>query len=131
VLAVTRGGYYAWKRSGPSRRALEDERLRGLIGKVFRESLETYGAPRIHAELADDYGIRIGQKRVARLMKGLGIEGASRRGKRRYRTTIPAKEQPTAPDLVRRSSNRPRPTGSGSPTSPTSRPGRVTSCSPA
>jgi putative transposase len=103
VLAVTRGGYYAWKRSGSSRRALEDERLRGLIGKVFRESLETYGAPRIHAELADDYGIRIGRKRVARLMKDLGIEGVSRRGKRRYKTTIPAQEQPTAPDLVRRS----------------------------
>jgi len=103
ALAVTRAGYYAWKRSGPSRRALEDERLRGLIGRIFRESLETYGAPRIHAELADDYGIRIGKKRVARLMKGLGIEGVSRRGKRRYRTTIPAKEPPTAPDLVRRS----------------------------
>lgn len=103
ALAVTRGGYYAWKRSGPSSRTLEDERLRSLIGKVFRESLETYGAPRIHAELADDYGVRIGRKRVARLMKGLGIEGVSRRGKRRYRTTIPAKEQPTAPDLVRRS----------------------------
>jgi putative transposase len=103
VLAVTRGGYYAWKGSGRSRRALEDERLRGLIGKVFRESLETYGAPRIHAELADDYGIRIGKKRVARLMKSLGIEGVSRRGKRRYRTTIPAKEPATAPDLVRRS----------------------------
>ncbi len=27
ALAVTRAGYYAWKRSGPSRRALEDERL--------------------------------------------------------------------------------------------------------
>jgi putative transposase len=103
VLGVTRAGFYAWLRRGPSTRSLEDERLSGLIARVHAESLETYGVPRIHAELADDYGIRVGRKRVARLMRELGIEGVSRRGKRRYKTTIPAKEQPAAPDLVRRS----------------------------
>jgi hypothetical protein len=50
VLGVTRAGFYAWKRRGRSKRALEDERLRALIGKVFRDSLETYGVPRVHAE---------------------------------------------------------------------------------
>lgn len=103
VLGVTRAGFYAWKRRGPSKRTLEDERLSRLIARVHSESLQTYGVPRIHAELADDYGIRVGRKRVARLMKRQGIEGVSRRGKRRYKTTIPAKEQPAAPDLVRRS----------------------------
>ena len=103
VLGVTRGGFYAWKRRGRSKRALEDDLLGAVIAKVHSESLETYGVPRIHAELADDYGIRVGRKRVARLMRSLGIEGVSRRGKRRYKTTIPAKEQPSAPDLVRRS----------------------------
>ncbi len=103
VLGVTRGGFYAWKRRGRSKRSLEDDLLRTLIQKVHRESLETYGVPRIHAELADDYGIRVGGKRVARLMRSLGIEGVSRRGKRRYKTTIPANEAPAAPDLVRRS----------------------------
>jgi len=84
-------------------RSLADDLLAVVIAKVHSESLETYGVPRIHAELADDYGIRVGRKRVARVLKSLGIEGVSRRGKRRYKTTIPGKEQPTAPDLVRRS----------------------------
>src|SRR6266498_4256307 len=73
-----------------------------LVRRVFDDSGGTYGAPRIQAELADDYGVRIGRKRVARLMKALAIEGVSRRRKRRYKTTIPAKEAPVAPDLVRR-----------------------------
>jgi len=103
VLGVTRAGYYAWRRREPSRRALEDERLAGLIRGIFEESEQTYGVPRIHAELADDYGLRVGRKRVARLMRQLGLEGVSRRGKRRFRTTIPANEAPAAPDLVRRS----------------------------
>jgi putative transposase len=103
VLGVTRGGYYAWRRREPCKRKLEDERLAELIAQIFEQSQQTYGAPRIHAELADDHGLRVGKKRVARLMRGLGVEGISRRGKRRYKTTIPAKEQPTAPDLVRRS----------------------------
>ncbi len=103
VLGVTRAGFYAWKRRGPSKRSLDDDLLGAVITKVHAESLATYGVPRIHAELADDYGIRVGRKRVARLMRQLGIEGVSRRGKRRYKTTIPAKEQPAAPDLVRRS----------------------------
>jgi putative transposase len=103
VLGVTRAGYYAWRRREPSKRALGDERLAGLIRGIFEQSEQTYGVPRIHAELADDYGLRVGRKRVARLMRQLGLAGVSRRGKRRYRTTIPAKEAPAAPDLVRRS----------------------------
>lgn len=102
VLGVTTAGYYAWRRREPSRRVLEDERLSRLIVRIFEQSEQTYGAPRIHAELADDYRLRVGKKRVARLMRQLGLEGVSRRGKRRYKTTIPAKETPAAPDLVRR-----------------------------
>ena len=44
VLGVTRAGYYAWRRRGPSRRELGDAKLAPLIGRVFVESLETYGA---------------------------------------------------------------------------------------
>ena len=109
VLGVTRGGFYAWKGRGRSRRSLADEQLSMLIAKVHSESLETYGVPRIHAELADDHGIRVGRKRVARLMRQLGIEGVSRRGKRRYKTTVPAREAPAAPDLVGRAFRAPGP----------------------
>jgi putative transposase len=101
VLGVTRAGYYAWKRRHPSRRALADEKLRALVGRVFAETRETYGAPRIQAELADEYGIGVSQKRVARLMRELGIAGVSRRRKG-LKTTVRSREAPAAADLVRR-----------------------------
>jgi putative transposase len=102
VLGVTSAGYYAWRRRGPSLRSLGDAELKRRIARIFDGSLQTYGAPRIHAELADEHGVRVGRKRVARLMRELGIAGVSRRSKKRFKTTIPAKEAPSAPDLVRR-----------------------------
>jgi putative transposase len=131
VLGVTRGGFYAWKRRGRSRRSLADELLGAVIAKVHSESLETYGVPRIHAELADDYAIRVGRKRVARLMRQLGLEGVSRRHKRRYKTTIPAASSQRRRTSSAAPSRRPARTGSGWPTSPTSPPGRASSFSPA
>ena len=101
VLHVTRQGFYAWRSRPPSRRELEDRELERLIRHVFCESRETYGAPRVHAELQDEYGLRVSRKRVARLMRQLGIEGVSRRGKRKLPARA-ASEAPAAPDLVRR-----------------------------
>jgi putative transposase len=101
TLSVTRAGYYAWKRRAPSRRALADTELRRLVGRIFAASRETYGAPRIQAELADEHGIRVSRKRVARLMRELGIAGVSRRRKG-LRTTVRSPAAPAAADLVRR-----------------------------
>jgi putative transposase len=101
TLGVTRAGFYAWKGRPPSRRALADRELRALVGRVFADSRETYGAPRIQAELADGHGIRVSRKRVARLMRELGIAGVSRRRKG-PRTTGRRLEAPAAADLVRR-----------------------------
>jgi putative transposase len=102
VLGVTSAGYYAWRRRGPSLRSLGDAELARRIVTIYDGSLQTYGAPRIQAELADEHGLRVGRKRVARLMRELAIAGVSRRRKKRFRTTIPAKEPSSAPDLVRR-----------------------------
>jgi putative transposase len=101
VLGVTRAGYYAWKSRPPSPRALADSKLRVLVSRIFTDSRETYGAPRIQAELADEHGLRVSCKRIARLMRELGIAGVSRRRKG-PRTTIRAREAPAAADLVRR-----------------------------
>jgi putative transposase len=101
VLGVTRAGYYAWKSRPPSRRALADSELRALVGRVFADSHETYGAPRVQAELADEHGIRVSGKRVARLMRELAIMGVSRRRKG-LRTTVRSAAAPAAADLVRR-----------------------------
>lgn len=108
VLGVTRAGYYAWRQRRPSPRALADRELSELIGRVFVDSRETYGAPRVHAELRQGQGVCVGRKRVARLMRQLGLEGVSRRGKRR-RTTIADPAAAPAPDLVGRRFTAPRP----------------------
>lgn len=108
VLGVTRAGFYAWKGRPPSARELRDRELMDLIKRIHVGSRGTYGVPRIHAELEDEHGVRIAPKRVARLMRRLGIEGVSRRGKRPV-TTTPAAQTPTADDLVRRQFRAPEP----------------------
>lgn len=100
ALGVTRAGYYAWRGRGPSARVIRDAALSERIEAIFGASHGIYGAPRIHAELAE-CGIRVGRKRVARLMRQLGIEGVSRRGGK-HRRTSPGPEASAAPDLVRR-----------------------------
>jgi putative transposase len=108
VLNVTRQGFWAWKRRGPSARRCEDERLKRLIADAWEASDRTYGAPRVHAELKLGRGIRIGRKRVARLMREQAIQGVSRR-RGRVRTTTPDRRQPPAPDLLKRDFTATRP----------------------
>jgi putative transposase len=100
VLGVSPSGYYAWRSRLPCRRQTEDERLRVLIADIHRFSRGTYGAPRVHAELRLVHGVRCSEKRIARLMRWLGIAGVHRR--RRAKTTKRAPEVAPAPDLVRR-----------------------------
>ena len=101
VLGVTRAGYYSWRGRSPSAHASSDRALETLIKRIFDESLRTYGAPRIQAELLHAHGLRVSRKRIARLMRRLGIEGVSRRKKKR-RTTVPDAKAPLAADLVDR-----------------------------
>ncbi len=108
VLNVTRQGYWAWKQRPASRRRLEDERLRRRILAAWTKSDRTYGAPRLHAELRLAGGVKVGKKRVARLMRELEIQGVSRR-RGRVRTTIPDKRAAPAPDLVNRNFTAARP----------------------
>lgn len=99
VLGISKSGYYAWRHRPPSARSQADAALQSRIEEIHEDSRGTYGRPRIHAELAAE-GVRVGPKRVARLMRLLGIEGVSRRkgpGKARGR-----KGAAPAPDLVGR-----------------------------
>jgi len=75
LLGVSASGFYAWKNRPPSNRARVDMALTAKIRAIHRRSEEAYGAPSIHAELADDHGIRVGCKRVARLMRAAGLKG--------------------------------------------------------
>jgi putative transposase len=107
ALGVSRAGYHAWEKRGPSARKTEDDQLKVRIAEIHSASFGIYGAPRIHAELADAHGINVGRKRVARLMRELDIQGVSRRGKRRVRKST--SEMPAAPDLVKRNFTAERP----------------------
>ena len=99
LLGVSTSGYYAWLQRPVSARALTDRELTDSIREIWESSDRTYGAPRVHAELADD-GIRVGKKRVARLMRTAGIQGVSRR--KWVRTTIRDEKTRPVPDLVQR-----------------------------
>ena len=99
VLGVSPSGYYAWLCREPSKRALENAALTVRIEAIHKHSRGTYGALRIHAELVDDNTV-VGRNRVARLMRSAGIEGVSRRRKRR--TTVRSDEAKAATDLVER-----------------------------
>ncbi len=99
VLGVSPSGYYAWKNRPPSPRAVDNERLLSRIREIHVFSRETYGQPRMYAELRDD-GWQVNHKRVRRLMRLDGLQGATRRKK--WRTTRRAKDARPAPDLVER-----------------------------
>ena len=100
VLGGSPSGYYAWCKREPSTRAQGDARLSATIQQIHVASRATYGAPRVHAELAEAHRIRCGQKRVARLMRVAGLVGVGRR--RTIRTTRRDPAAPRADDLVRR-----------------------------
>jgi putative transposase len=101
VLGVSPSAYRTWADHRPSRRARADAALLETIRAIHRTSRGTYGAPRIHAELRAS-GIRVGRKRVARLMRGAGLIGVHRRRRARPTVRTPVRVATTAPDLVRR-----------------------------
>jgi putative transposase len=100
VFGVNRTGFHNWERRAPSDRALQDAWLTERIKQIHDASRGVYGAPRIHAELRLEHNIRVGRKRVARLMKAAGISGV--RPRKRGRTTIRVPGIEPATDLVER-----------------------------
>jgi putative transposase len=98
VLGVSSSGYHAWVKRRPSQRAERDAVLIAAIRAAHTASRGTYGAPRVHAELAAK-GIRVGCRRVARLMTQAGLAGVCRR---KFVTTTVKDGGRQAPDLVER-----------------------------
>jgi putative transposase len=99
MLGVSRSGFHAWERRAPSNRDLADAWLVERIGEIHRESRQSYGARRVHAALAHR-GVRVGRKRVERLMRLRGLSGLV--PKRCRRTTIRVPGVRVADDLVDR-----------------------------
>ena len=103
VLGVSKAGYYAWLQRPPSARATADAALLKRIKTVHASSRQTYGAPRVHADL-HGHGERHSRKRIARLMREAGLVGASHRHGGPT-TTRRNKDDRPAPDLVDRDFN--------------------------
>jgi putative transposase len=99
TLGVSTSGYYAWLLRAPSARKQNDITMGDRIEAIHRRLRNTYGRPRIKAELKDD-GISISNDRLMRLMNERQLEGASRR--KRIRTTVRDRDARPAPDLVDR-----------------------------
>jgi putative transposase len=99
LLGVSVSGYWAWVKRPPSDRELQDAWLTERIRVIHKSSKGRYGSPRVHAMLRRQ-GIRVGEKRVARLMRLAGLQGAHRR--RRRGCTVPVEGVEPFGDLVGR-----------------------------
>ena len=108
AVDVSASSFYDWHRRGPSARALVDQRLLHQIRRIHRDSGGAYGAPRVHAELQIACGVRVGRKRVARLLRSAGLVGCHRRRRVRPGLTRRDPAAAPAPDLCRRQFSPPR-----------------------
>jgi putative transposase len=99
VLGVSPSGYYASQARPVSPHARRDGELAEQIATSHRASKRRYGSPRVYADLKAD-GVRVGRKRVARLMREKRLVALCRR---RYHTTTDSKHSfPIAPNLLER-----------------------------
>ncbi len=93
VFEVSASGYYAWQNRPASRRTQENAELLKEIQDIHQMSRQTYGSPRVHAELVAR-GLAVGKNRVARLMRAEHIRA------RRKKTTDSHHNYPVAPNLL-------------------------------
>ena len=85
LLGVSTSGYYDWLKRKPSKRTIEDQHYLKQIQSIHIDVMNTYGSPRMHAELIAQ-GYCIGRGRVERLMSSNGIQAKqAKRNKRVYR----------------------------------------------
>jgi len=102
VLKIGRSSYYQWLKGGLSKRKMENHILTSEIKEVFEMSKQTYGSPRISAELARS-GIKASRTRVAKLMRKAGLKSKVRR---KYRVTTDSNHKyPVAENHLERNFN--------------------------
>lgn len=106
-LQVSRAGYYAWRRRPPSVRQTRRDALVQEIRLVHQRSRQTYGSPRVHAQLIDQQ-VPVCRNTVAKLMSQQGLR-VTRRRRFVPRTTDSAHPHPIAPNLLDRDFSAPAP----------------------
>jgi putative transposase len=98
VLGVSRSGYYAWCNRPVSPQKMANQILLEQIQQAHQKSRQSYGSPRIHAELVEQ-GVECGHNRVARLMRRHGLAACQKRAFK-IKTTDSHHDQPVAPNLL-------------------------------
>ena len=99
VFGVSASGYYRFNNAEPSSRTVENINLQQSIRSIFDKSKQTYGSPRIHAELQDS-GSTVSRPRVARIMSANGLYA---RKPKKYRVTTDSNHKyPIAPNVLDR-----------------------------
>ena len=85
TMKVSRSAFFAWRhaQANPTARMLEDAELGDLVVKIHEQSFGTYGTRRVTAELRLGLGREVNHKRVERLMRERGLQGVTRRRRRR------------------------------------------------
>jgi putative transposase len=78
ALDVSRSGFHAWLRRGPSARSVADEELTRKIRASFVGSARTYGARRVWRDVLAE-GASCGLHRIERLMRANALRARPRR----------------------------------------------------
>ena len=99
AFEVSRSGYHRWRHAAPCARACQDAQLAARLRTLHTASRDTYGRPRLTQALRQQ-GQRCSAKRVARLMRSLGLRGV-RRGRFRPQTTDSRHANGVAPNQLR------------------------------
>ena len=108
ALEVSVSGFWAWLKRPVSDRKIQDALIAEHILASHQATNGVYGEPRIRADLKAA-GVKISHRRVARIMRELGIEGVSGRTRRRVQTTISDPRHPKASHILNRDFHADRP----------------------
>jgi putative transposase len=98
ALKVSTSGYYAARSRPPSARSERQRLLTSHIRTIHNASRQTYGAPRVHAELSAQ-GVACSRNTVAKLMRQAHIMP---KAIRRFRVTTDSRKTKASPNLLQR-----------------------------
>ncbi|TDN95781.1 helix-turn-helix protein [Sunxiuqinia elliptica] len=97
VFKISKSGYYNWLQNGDSGRWNENQKLLVEIKRIFQNSGQSYGSPRMTEELRS-LGHRVSRPRTARIMSTAGLQA---KRKRKFKATTDSRHNyPTAPNLL-------------------------------
>lgn len=106
VLAVSRSGFYAWRKKPKSQRKLANEQLIKEITHVYQQSGRIYGAVKVTKSLQSK-GFKCGKNRVAKLMRQNNLYSKI---KRKFKATTNSKHNyPVAKNVLNQEFNAQRP----------------------